>query len=79
MQLKQNMKEIDLINTKFAVLMILVIVLPMVGFLFILEISNLKQKNQTLQQQAISLNFAEHNPTNGVWQWKTNSLTLPEN
>ena len=27
-----------------------------------------------LKEEAIKLNFAEYNSTNGVWQWKTNSV-----
>ena len=27
---------------------------------------------KNLKQEAIQLNYAEYNSTNGVWQWKTN-------
>ena len=37
-----------------------------------------KSENIELKRQAIQLGVAEHNPTNGVWQWKTNSLPLPK-
>jgi hypothetical protein len=38
-----------------------------------LELEGEKQKVIDLRSKAISLNFAEYNSTNGVWQWKTNS------
>lgn len=27
-----------------------------------------------IRKQAISLGYAYYNPTNGLWQWKTNNL-----
>lgn len=32
------------------------------------------QKYDNLKAEAVRLNFAEYNSTNGQWQWKTNSL-----
>lgn len=34
--------------------------------------SNLVVSN--LKKEAIELNYADYNRTNGVWQWKTNSV-----
>jgi hypothetical protein len=39
-------------------------------------INTTNTKFQGLQKEAVQLNFAEYNSTNGVWQWKTNSVNI---
>jgi len=34
---------------------------------------------KSLKQQAITLGYAEYNQTNGIWQWKTNSVLEKSN
>ena len=35
-------------------------------------LGGLKHEIKTLKQEAITLGFAQYNPTNAVWQWTTN-------
>lgn len=38
-----------------------------------------KEAKRTFQAEAVQRGFAEYNSTNGIWQWKTNVVTVSTN
>jgi hypothetical protein len=55
-------------NNSYFGMIVLLFVTVIFCALLIIE----KEERKYLQKQAIELNYANYNPTNGVWQWKIN-------
>jgi hypothetical protein len=58
-------------NTEM-VLLVIMAIMGLVTLVTTIRVGDLKQDYYELQTQAIQLGYAYHEPTNGIWQWKTN-------